>query len=37
LPVLTRRSLQAIGGDLTVDTDRMIHRCAQCERPLVSV
>jgi hypothetical protein len=36
LPVLTRRNLQAIGGDLTVDTERMIHRCAQCERPLVA-
>ncbi len=34
LPVLTRRNLQAIGGDLTVDTDRMIHRCTTCERPL---
>lgn len=34
LPVLTRRNLQAIGGDLTIDTDRMIHRCTQCERPL---
>lgn len=34
LPVLTRRNLQAIGGDLTVDTERMIHRCTQCERPL---
>lgn len=36
LPVLTRRNLQAIGGDLTVDTQRMIHRCTQCERPLVA-
>lgn len=36
LPVLTRRNLQAIGGDLTVDTDRMVHRCTQCERPLVA-
>lgn len=34
LPVLTRRNLQAIGGDLTVDTERMVHRCTQCERPL---
>lgn len=34
LPVGTRRNLQAIGGDLAVDTDRMVHRCAQCERPL---
>ncbi len=30
----SRRDLQMIGGDLTVDTDRMIHRCTQCERPL---
>lgn len=36
LPVLTRRNLQAIGGDLTVDTERMVHRCTQCERPLVA-
>lgn len=34
LPVLTRRNLQMIGGDLIVDTDRMVHRCGQCERPL---
>ncbi|HEY6021175.1 MAG TPA: hypothetical protein VIY48_15100 [Candidatus Paceibacterota bacterium] len=36
LPVLTRRNLQAIGGDLTVDTERMVHRCTQCEQPLVA-
>lgn len=36
LPVLTRRNLQAIGGDLTVDTDRMVHRCRSCERPLAA-
>jgi hypothetical protein len=36
LPVLTRRNLQGLGGDLTVDTERMVHRCAQCERPLVA-
>lgn len=36
LPVVTRRNLEAIGGDLTVDTDRMVHRCAQCERPLAA-
>lgn len=34
LPVVTRRNLQAIGGDLTIDTKRMVHRCASCERPL---
>lgn len=34
IPVTTRRALQAIGGDLTVDTERMVHRCTQCERPL---
>lgn len=34
LAVRTRRDLQAIGGDLTVDTERMVHRCTQCERPL---
>jgi hypothetical protein len=32
-----RRSLQAIGGDLTVDTERMVHRCNTCERPLAAV
>ncbi len=36
LPVKTRRNLEAIGGDLTIDTARMIHRCTQCERPLVA-
>jgi hypothetical protein len=36
VPALTRRNLQAIGGDLTIDTDRMVHRCTQCERPLVA-
>jgi hypothetical protein len=36
VPALTRRALQAIGGDLTIDTDRMVHRCTQCERPLVA-
>lgn len=36
IPVLARRTLQALGGDLTIDTDRMVHRCAQCERPLVA-
>ena len=36
LPVLTRRSLQAIGGDLTVDTERMVHRCHACERPIAA-
>lgn len=36
LPVLTRRNLQAIGGDLTVDTERMVHRCNTCERPLTA-
>lgn len=34
LPVLTRRNLQAIGGDLAIHTADMVHRCAQCERPL---
>lgn len=34
LPVSTRRDLQAIGGDNLLDTERMIHRCTQCERPL---
>jgi hypothetical protein len=34
MPVATRRRLQEIGGDLTVDTQRMIHRCITCERPL---
>lgn len=33
----SRRALQAIGGDLTVDTDRMVHRCNTCERPLAAV
>jgi len=36
LPVVTRRNLQAIGGDLTVDTERMVHRCNTCERPLAA-
>lgn len=36
LPVLTRRNLQAIGGDLTIDTERMVHRCITCERPLTA-
>jgi hypothetical protein len=36
LPVVTRRNLQAIGGDLTVDTERMVHRCITCERPLAA-
>lgn len=36
LPVLTRRSLQAIGGDNLLDTERMVHRCTQCERPLAA-
>lgn len=36
LPVTTRRNLQLIGGDLTVDTDRMVHRCITCERPLAA-
>lgn len=36
LPVVTRRNLQAIGGDLTIDTDRMVHRCITCERPLAA-
>lgn len=34
LPVLTRRSLQTIGGDMTLDTKRMVHRCNACEQPL---
>ena len=34
--VLTRRNLQMAGGDLTIDADRMVHRCGQCERPLAA-
>jgi hypothetical protein len=36
LPATTRRNLQALGGDLTVDTERMVHRCNSCERPLAA-
>lgn len=36
LPVVTRRNLQAIGGDLTINVDRMVHRCTKCERPLAA-
>jgi hypothetical protein len=36
LPAASRRRLQAIGGDLTVDTERMVHRCITCERPLAA-
>ena len=36
LPVVTRRALQAIGGNLTIDTERMVHRCNTCERPLAA-
>lgn len=36
VPVLTRRNLQALGGDNVLDTARMVHRCTQCERPLAA-
>jgi len=35
LPVKTRRDLQTIGGDMSINTERMVHRCNTCERPLV--
>lgn len=34
VPVTTRRSLEAAGGDMSLDTERMVHRCITCERPL---
>lgn len=34
LPYRTMMRLQALGGDMALDTEHVLHRCNTCERPL---
>ena len=34
LPYRTMMRLQALGGQMALDTEHVLHRCSTCERPL---